>query len=97
MAPMSTGLIRWFDGKTSSLATMSSPMVRTCCHGEADFWNCIVCELVDLVTWTFSIGMTASDQIGMGFPVSTYRAFLGIGSDPGDVSLAELVLDEWTA
>jgi len=39
------------------------------------------------IPWTFSIGMTASDQIGMGFPVSTYRAFLGISSDPGDVVL----------
>ena len=56
-----------------------------------------MCELADLSTCTFSIGMTASDHIGMGFPVSTYRAFLGIGSDPGDVSLAELVVDEWTA
>ena len=56
-----------------------------------------MCGIDDLSTWTFSIGMTASDHIGMGVPVSTYRAFLGIGSDPGDVSLAELVVDEWTA
>ena len=56
-----------------------------------------MCGLVDLSTWTFSIGMTASDHIGMVFPVSTYRAFWGIDSDAGDVSLAELVVDEWTA
>jgi hypothetical protein len=34
-APMSTGLTRWPEGTTSSVCTMSSPIGRTCCQGEA--------------------------------------------------------------
>ena len=37
MAAMSAGRTAWFSGIMSSVATMSSPTSRTCCHGAAGF------------------------------------------------------------
>ena len=87
-APMSTGRITWFSGRTSSVATMSSPTTRTCCQGVAGFRISISCS--DIFS-TSSIMITAFRSSGRGSPVSTKTACSGTRSRRGLVSVAPKV------
>ena len=94
IAAMSTGRITWFSEMISSVATMSSPTRRTCCHGVAGFRISISDS--DIFS-TSSIMITAFIPSGMGSPVSIADAWEGAWSRFGLVSEAPKVSMNRTA
>ena len=94
IAPRSIGRRRCPAGATSSVATMSSPIGRTCCHGATAARISIV---PSRWSWMSSIITTASISGGIGSPVSTHVASGPIRSGLGEVSDAPTVAAARTA
>ena len=92
-APTSSGRMVWFSGSTSSVATMSSPMGRTCCQGAAG----AMISMSPPASWITSRMITASKPSGMGSPVSTQTACGPTRSRMGAVSMARTVSAARTA
>ena len=95
-APRSAGVMRWFSGSTNSVATMSSPSGRTCCHGATGSDTRTVAGSAGS-RCTCSIITTASMPNGMGSPVSTHTAWLPTAKAVGRVSVAPTVSAARTA
>ena len=93
-APTSDGVSRRPPVTMSSVATMSSPRRRTCCHGEA---AAMISMTSSVGWWTSSIMMTASYPSGMRSPVLMGPAPSGMGIVTGLPSLAANVSSAFTA
>ena len=85
---MSNGVKRRRSGKSSSVATMSSPMRRTCRQGGTETSTR---ALPSSVRTTSSIMTTASYPLGKASPVLTWTKSLPGASRAGAPSLAAKV------
>ncbi len=92
-APRSTGRRRWLAGSTSSVATMSSPIARTWCHGGRAARSSMPARPSSSGTgWTCSIMTTALAHAGSGWPVLTGRAGAKEASSDAPFAPASLLI-----